>query len=70
MPAKELHNSTNLNIRISPTVKDLLEIRAARLGISASEYVRLLIMEDARHLLDEQYAQADKPDNSAAARPL
>ncbi len=54
MPVKELHNSTNLNIRISPKVKALLEMRAERLGISASEYVRLLIMEDARHLLDEQ----------------
>lgn len=53
MPTKELHNSTNLNIRISPQVKKLLEQRSERLGVSASEYVRLLIMEDARHLLDD-----------------
>lgn len=53
MAARENHNTANLNIRISPTIKELLEKRAERLGISASEYVRMLIMEDARHLADE-----------------
>ena len=53
MAARQNHNA-NLNIRISPTIKELLEKRAKKLGISASEYVRMLIMEDARHLVDER----------------
>ena len=54
MAARQNHNVANLNIRISPTIKELLEKRAKKLGISASEYVRMLIMEDARHLVDER----------------
>ena len=54
MAARQNHNVANLNIRISPTIKELLEKRAKKLGLSASEYVRMLIMEDTRHLVDER----------------
>ena len=37
-----------LQIRISPQIKDALAERARLLGMSASEYVRTLIMEDIR----------------------
>ena len=46
--------SDYLHIRISPQVKELLEKKAERLGLTASEYVRHLILEDARKLIDEQ----------------
>jgi len=52
LPEKEKNKSTMLNIRISPQVKELLEKSADKLGMNASEYVRFLIIEDARKSLD------------------
>ena len=43
--------SETLMIRISPQVKEILESKASLLGMNMSEYVRLLIMEDARKTL-------------------
>lgn len=40
-----------LTIRISPEVKTILEKKAEFLGMTMSEYVRLLILEDARKSL-------------------
>lgn len=40
-----------LAIRISPEVKAILEEKASVLGMAMSEYVRLLILEDARKSL-------------------
>lgn len=37
-----------LHIRISPEVKALLEKNASKLGMSISEYVRHLILEDVK----------------------
>ncbi len=44
----ERKKSESLLIRISPEVKSLLERKASKMGMSMSEYVRLLILEDAR----------------------
>lgn len=44
----EKKKSENLVIRISSEVKGLLETRAASFGMTMSEYVRLLILEDVR----------------------
>jgi len=44
--------SENLVIRVSPEVKGILEAKAAVLGMNMSEYVRLLILEDARKVLN------------------
>lgn len=41
-----------LTLRISPEVKALAAQRAAALGLSASEYVRMLILEDVRRAQD------------------
>lgn len=41
-----------LTLRISPEVKSILESKAEKLGMTMSEYVRLLIMEDARKTLN------------------
>jgi antitoxin component of RelBE/YafQ-DinJ toxin-antitoxin module len=43
-----------LAIRISPEVKAILAEKAAALGMAMSEYVRLLILEDARKTLNRQ----------------
>lgn len=43
-----------LTIRISPEVKSILESKAGKLGMTMSEYVRLLIMEDARKTLNTE----------------
>jgi antitoxin component of RelBE/YafQ-DinJ toxin-antitoxin module len=43
--------SESLQIRISPEVKAILTEKAAALGMTMSEYVRLLILEDARKAL-------------------
>jgi len=43
-----------LQIRISQEVKDILAIKAARLGMTMSEYARHLILADAKQLIDEQ----------------
>ena len=40
--------SESLQIRISPEVKEILTQKANTLGMTMSEYVRLLILEDAR----------------------
>jgi len=40
--------SDSLMIRISPEVKTILTEKATALGMTMSEYVRLLILEDAR----------------------
>ena len=40
--------SESLMIRISPEVKAILTTKASVLGMTMSEYVRLLILEDAR----------------------
>jgi len=40
--------SETLMIRISPEVKAILTEKATVLGMTMSEYVRLLILEDAR----------------------
>ena len=45
MPKK----SENLILRISPEVKSILEKKASEIGMTMSEYVRLLILEDARN---------------------
>lgn len=45
---REKRKSENLVIRLSSEVKDLLEANSAKVGLSKSEYVRLLILEDAR----------------------
>ena len=37
-----------LQIRIAPQVKEALAAKAVSMGLTASEYVRLLIMEDIR----------------------
>jgi len=52
MSNKPANKDTQINIRLSSQVKDLLEASAARLGMNASEYVRFLIIEDARRSLD------------------
>jgi antitoxin component of RelBE/YafQ-DinJ toxin-antitoxin module len=44
MPQK----SETLIVRISPETKALLAAKAQALGITMSEYVRLLVLEDAR----------------------
>lgn len=59
---RDNHQTTTLNIRISPKVKALLDRRADALGVSSSEYVRMLILEDARHMLDEEPAQETGDD--------
>lgn len=43
-----------LHIRIAPEIKELLSVKAARLGLTDSEYVRHLIIEDVRKLIDEE----------------
>ena len=43
--------SESLQIRISPEVKTILTQKASMLGMTMSEYVRLLILEDARKTL-------------------
>ena len=43
-----------LQIRISQEVKDILAIKAAKLGLSMSEYARHLIMADAKQLIDQE----------------
>lgn len=48
MAEQKAKKSESLMIRISPQVKSILEERAKRLGMSMSEYARLLILEDAR----------------------
>jgi uncharacterized protein (DUF1778 family) len=63
MPTRVNVNNTNLNIRISHKVKELLDRRAESLGISSSEYVRMLILEDARHMLDEDAARDKSADS-------
>jgi len=40
--------SETLMIRISPEVKEILIQKASTLGMTMSEYARLLILEDAR----------------------
>jgi len=40
--------TSTLQIRISPEIKAVLEQSAAKLGMTSSEYVRHLILEDAR----------------------
>ena len=42
----------SLQIRISSEVKEILSHKAAVLGMTMSEYVRLLILEDARKTLE------------------
>lgn len=37
-----------LQIRIAPQVKEALAKKAANMGLTASEYVRFLVMEDIR----------------------
>jgi antitoxin component of RelBE/YafQ-DinJ toxin-antitoxin module len=44
MPKK----SESLIIRISPETKAVLAAKAQELGMTMSEYVRLLVLEDAR----------------------
>lgn len=63
MPTRVNVNNTNLNIRISHKVKELLDRRAESLSISSSEYVRMLILEDARHMLDEDAARDKSADS-------
>ena len=48
------NKSESLMIRISPEVKAILTQKASALGMSMSEYVRLLILEDARKSLGAQ----------------
>ncbi|MDR0906980.1 MAG: hypothetical protein LBN00_12560 [Oscillospiraceae bacterium] len=43
--------SESLQIRISPEVKAILAAKAEALGMTMSEYARLLILEDARKAL-------------------
>ena len=45
---KPQKKTTALMVRISPEVKAILEAKAAALGMTMSEYARLLILEDAR----------------------
>lgn len=45
---REKRKSENLIIRLSSEVKSLLEENSSKVGMSKSEYVRLLILEDAR----------------------
>ena len=45
---EDARKSDKLMIRISPQVKAILESKAERLGMTKSEYARLLILEDAR----------------------
>ena len=49
----------SLQIRISQEVKAILAQKAASLGMTMSEYVRLLILEDARKLLISSSDSAD-----------
>ena len=46
--------SETLMIRISPEVKAILAEKAAALGMTMSEYARLLILEDARKTIIAQ----------------
>ena len=55
--------SEQLAIRISPEVKAILTSKANALGMTMSEYVRLLILEDARKAL------ATVPDNAGVKIP-
>ena len=48
MSEKSLAKNDRLFVRISPEVKELLAQKAAALGMNASEYTRLLILEDVR----------------------
>jgi hypothetical protein len=48
-----------LHIRIAPKIKRLLGVRAERLGLTDSEYVRHLIIEDVRRLIDEESEQSE-----------
>ena len=47
------NKSDYLQIRISPEVKELLTNKALLLGMSVSEYVRLLVLEDVRKSLPD-----------------
>ena len=49
--------SESLMIRISPEVKAILTEKATALGMTMSEYVRLLILEDARKVLSAPQAE-------------
>lgn len=49
-----------LNIRISPEIKAILESKAAALGMTMSEYVRLLILEDARKATPSAQGKEEK----------
>jgi uncharacterized protein (DUF1778 family) len=42
-----------LQIRISSEVKEILQTKAERLGLSMSEYARHLILADAKSIIDE-----------------
>lgn len=46
---REKRKSENLIIRLSSEVKSLLEQNCSEVGLTKSEYVRLLILEDARN---------------------
>jgi antitoxin component of RelBE/YafQ-DinJ toxin-antitoxin module len=37
----------NLQVRLTPQIKSILEANSKRLGLSMSEYARMLIVEDA-----------------------
>lgn len=45
------NKSESLMVRVSPEVKRILSEKASALGMSMSEYARLLILEDARKAL-------------------
>ena len=51
---KPKKKTDSLMIRISPEIKGILEKKASTLGMTMSEYVRLLILEDARKTLHNE----------------
>lgn len=43
---KPKNNTSNLNIRISPALQDMIAQRTQELDLSISEYIRYLVLED------------------------
>ena len=53
--------SESLMIRISPEVKAILQKNSSALGMTMSEYARLLILEDARKTIGAPSAPNEEP---------
>ena len=53
-----MNKSSTLQLRLTPEIKELLLSRAASYGMNMSEYVRYLVLEDARRDEDKALIHA------------